>query len=183
MSSGLRAGAHPTGRVSAWSALRSRRGLRRLAVTGAAATASAAVGGLATTPDAGWYRALDKPSWQPPPVAFPLVWTPLYADLALTSAAGLTALSDRGRDDEAAALRRALAVNLVLNTGWSVLFWRVRRPWLSTAWCAGLTAHSALLARRLAAVDPSLGRALAPYPAWCGFATALNAALALRNAR
>lgn len=168
-------------RRSPWGRLRSARGLRNLALTGAAATASAGLGALATTPETDWYADLDKPSWQPPPVAFPLVWTPLYADIAVVTAAALTVLEGEGRNDEVAALRRALAVNLVLNTGWSVLFWRVRRPWLSTAWSAVLTASSADLARRVRHVDGSLHHALAAYPAWCAFATALNASIARRN--
>jgi tryptophan-rich sensory protein len=168
-------------RTSPWRRLRTPRGLRNLAVTGAAATASAALGALATTPDSQWYAALDKPAWQPPPIAFPLVWTPLYADIATVTAAAITSLEAEGRNDEVADLRRALAVNLVLNTGWSVLFWQVRRPWLSTAWSGLLAAHSAALARRCARVDPSLGAALAAYPAWCGFATVLNGAIARRN--
>jgi translocator protein len=166
---------------SAWSRLRTPRGLRNLLLTGTAATASAAVGALATTPDSAWYAALDKPSWQPPPIAFPLVWTPLYADIAVVSAAALTTLEGQGHNDEVAAFRKALAVNLLLNTGWSVLFWRARRPWLSTAWCAALTASSADLARRTRHVDVSLHHALAPYPAWCAFATVLNGSIARRN--
>ncbi len=169
-------------RTSPWRKLRTGRGLRNLALTGTAATASAALGGIATTPDSGWYAAAEKPPWQPPPIAFPLVWTPLYADIAAVTAAAITALEGEGRNDEVADLRRALAVNLVLNTGWSVLFWRVRRPWLSTVWAGVLASNSAALARRCARVDPSLGLALAPYPAWCTFATALNASIARRNA-
>jgi benzodiazapine receptor len=167
--------------TSPWSRLRTGRGLRNLAVTGAASFASAAVGAAATTPDSGWYADLEKPPWDPPTLAYPLVWTSLYADLALVSAAALTTLEGEGRNDEVAALRRALAVNLVLNTGWSVLFWRARRPWVSTAWCAVLSAHSAGLVRRVGSVDASLGAALAPYPAWCVFATALNGSIARRN--
>lgn len=166
---------------SPWSTLRTARGLRNLALTATAASASAAVGALATTPESGWYADLEKPSWQPPKIAFPLVWTPLYADIAVVSAAVLTTLEGEGRNDEAAAFRKALAVNLVLNTGWSVLFWRVRRPWLSTAWCAVLTGSSLDLVRRAHHVDSSLHNALAPYPAWCAFATALNASIARRN--
>ena len=71
----------------------------------------------------------------------------------------------------------------MLNTGWSVLFWRIAGPWLSTAWCGALTAHSLFLARRLVEVDPRLHHAFAPYPAWCLFATALNASIARRNPR
>lgn len=167
--------------TSSWKRLLTRHGLRNLAMTGAGVTVSAAVGGAATTPDAGWYRAAAKPPWDPPAVVYPLVWTPLYADLAVTAAAALTTLEDQGRTREAASLRRALAANLVLNTGWSVLFWRVRRPWVSTAWCAVLAGHSARLVRRVGDVDPSLGLALAPYPAWCAFATVLNGEIARRN--
>jgi benzodiazapine receptor len=151
--------------------------LGRLAAIGVAVAVTAAVGGLATTPESDWYDDLDLPSWQPPPLAFPLVWTPLYADLAITSALGLEQMADAERRS----YTRALAANLVLNAGWSVLFWQVRRPWLSTAWCAVLAASSADLARRLGRTDPRLGTVLAPYPAWCGFATALNAEIARRN--
>lgn len=162
-------------------ALGTRRGLRNLAITTVAAFGSAGLGAAATTPDSAWYRGLEKPPWDPPTIAYPLVWTPLFVDLAVTTAAGLTVLEQEGRDREAAALRRALATNLVLNTGWSVLFWRTRRPWLSAAWCGALTVHSAALVARVGKVDPALRTALAPYPAWCGFATTLNTSIARRN--
>jgi len=145
--------------------------------TALAVTATAVAGGLATDPASAWYRALRKPAWQPPPPAYALVWTPLYADLAVTSARALDALDDRGR----AAYRRALGANLVLNAGWNVLFFKARRPWLATAECAALTVSSADLVRRTAAVDRRAAIALAPYPAWCAFATALTAALARLN--
>lgn len=167
--------------TSPWSKLLTGRGLRNLALTGVATFTSAGVGAAATTPDASWYDDLEKPPWDPPTIVYPLVWTPLYADLAVVTAAALTTLEGEGRNDEAAALRRALTVNLVLNTGWSVLFWRVRKPWLSSAWCALLAAHSAGLVKRVGSVDASLGAALSPYPAWCAFATTLNASIARRN--
>jgi benzodiazapine receptor len=164
-----------------WGSLRTARGRRNLALISLATTACAAVGALAADPGSGWYAHLDKPPWQPPPVAFPLVWTPLYADLAAVSAAALTTLEGEGRNDEVAAYRTALAVNLVLNAGWTVLFWRARSPWLATAWCAVLTGSSLDLARRSRHVDGRLHDALAPYAAWCAFATALNASIARRN--
>lgn len=167
--------------MSPWTRLRTARGLRNLALTGAASFASAGLGAVATTPDASWYDDLEKPSWDPPSIVYPLVWTPLYADIAVVTAAALTTLEGEGRNDEVAALRQALAVNLVLNTGWSVLFWRVRKPWLSTLWCAALAVQSAGLARRVGSVDASLGAALAPYSGWCAFATALNGSIARRN--
>lgn len=169
--------------MSAWRSLTTRRGRRHLALTAGGVTAAAAAGGLATTPSDGWYLALEKPPWQPPPVTFGLVWTPLYADIAAVSAAVLTTLEQEGRSDEARAFRRALVANLVLNAGWSVMFWQSRRLWLSTAWCGVLTASSLDLVRRSGRVDPGLRSTLAPYPAWCAFATALNASIAQRNPR
>lgn len=152
-----------------------------LARTALSVVATAVAGGLATDPGSAWYRSLRKPRWQPPPPAYGLVWTPLYADLAVTSARTLDALEAAGRHEERAAYRTALAVDLVLNAGWNVVFFRARRPWLAAAECAVLTVSAADLVRRTAAVDRRAALALAPYPAWCAFATALTVAIARRN--
>src|SRR5436305_15169904 len=97
--------------------------------TASAVAATAVAGGLATDPRSPWYTSLRKPPWQPPPPAYGLVWTPLYADLAVTSARALDGLA-AGRREERVGYRAALAANLVLNAGWNVLFFRARRPWL-----------------------------------------------------
>ena len=152
-----------------------------LARTAAAVTATAAVGGIATDPGSPWYRRLDLPPWQPPPQAFGLVWTPLYADLAASSAVALDRLEQSGREAERSSYVRALGANLVLNAAWGWLFWRARRPWLAAAECAALAVSSADLVRRTARVDRRAGAALAPYPAWCAFATALSTSIARRN--
>ena len=151
--------------------------LPTLARTALALTATAVAGSLGTDPTSSWYRSLDKPPWQPPPPAYGLVWTPLYADLAVVAARTL----DRLPAPERAHYRRALAANLVLNAGWNWLFFRMHRPWLAAAECAVLTASSADLVRRTARSEPRAAAALAPYPAWCAFATALTVALARRN--
>ncbi|WP_346006771.1 tryptophan-rich sensory protein [Janibacter terrae] len=155
--------------------------LRDALTVTAATVASAAVGAAATQPDSRWYRSLDLPSWQPPKLAFPLVWTPLYADIAVTSVATLVRLEEEGRFDEAARYRRALWTNLVLNTGWSVVFWRVRRPALAAVEAGVLAASSADLARRASAAGGRTRWTLVPYAAWTGFAAVLSTAIARRN--
>lgn len=157
-----------------------------LAWTAAATAATAAAGSLATEPDGHWYRQLSKPAWQPPPIAFPVVWTALYADLAVSSAVALDSGGDgveatAAERRERAAYRGALALNLVLNAGWSWLFWRARRPWLAAAECAVLTASSVDLVRRSHRFSTAAGTALGPYALWCGFATVLSTAIARRN--
>lgn len=149
--------------------------------TSVAVAATAVAGVLATDPDSRWYRSLRKPDWQPPGPAFGAVWTPLYADLAVTSAVALDDLLDLGRQEERAAYLRALSANLVLNAGWSWLFWRGRKPWLAAAECAVLAVSSADLVRRTSRADRVAGAALAPYAAWCAFATALSTAIAVKN--
>jgi benzodiazapine receptor len=151
--------------------------------TAVAVAATAVAGGAATDPRSPWYLALRKPPWQPPPPAYGLVWTPLYADLAVTSARALDALGDAGREPERSGYRSALGLNLLLNAGWNVVFFRARRPWAAAAECAVLTASSADLVRRVAVVDRRAALALAPYPAWCAFATALTLAIARLNPR
>lgn len=156
-------------------------GLRNLVIAVSATAACAAAGSLATTPESRWYRDLDLPSWQPPKLVFPVAWMLLYADLALVSATVVTDLERRGEPDEAASYRRAMLANLALNTAWSVLFWRARRPGLAAIEAAALATSSADLARRAGRAGRPRGLALAPYVVWCAFATALSASIARRN--
>lgn len=157
--------------------------LKILAGTVGAVTATAVVGGLATDPDSGYYRKLVKPSWQPPPPVYGLVWTPLYADIALSTGHAIARLGDEGKAREQRRLIGAFGLNLALNATWSWLFFRFHRPWVAAAECALLTASSADLARRVGVADGRAGIALVPYPLWCAFATALTVAVARRNPR
>ncbi|MDQ0768889.1 benzodiazapine receptor [Pseudarthrobacter defluvii] len=162
---------------------------KALVFTAAATAATAAAGAVATDPDSTWYLRLRKPEWQPPAIAFPVVWTALYADLAVTSAIALDSTESASaaqagapaRQQEIRAYRGALATNLILNAAWSWLFWRSRRPWLAAAECAVLAASSADLVRRTYRLNRAAGISLAPYAAWCGFATVLSAAIARLN--
>ena len=154
---------------------------RTLLRTGLGVAAAAAVGTIATDPNSRWYRRLDKPSWQPPAAAFPIVWTALYTDIAAISALTIADLHELDRDDERKQYIAALATNLVLNAGWTAAFFRSHRLPFATVVAAALAASSADLTRRAGKVDVEKGVALAPYAVWTGFATVLSAALARRN--
>ncbi|ANI40428.1 TspO/MBR family protein [Mycolicibacterium vaccae] len=147
-----------------------------LAKTAGAAFAAAAVGGLATRPavQSTWYRRLRKPDFQPPSAAFPIVWNLLYSDIAAVSASTIDTLEARGDTGQARAYERALAVNLVLNAGWSWVFFNRRMLGPAAVVAGALAVSSADLARRAGAVNAPAGAALAPYPLWCAFATALS---------
>src|SRR6476620_9346953 len=89
--------------------------VRNAVLAGAAVVACAVAGSVATKPDSRWYRSLDKPSWQPPPLAFPLAWTALYADVAASAASTLTALDRAGDASGRSAYLKAFGTNLALN--------------------------------------------------------------------
>lgn len=154
------------------------RTLLTYATTLGAVTATAITGGLATDPDDRWYRSLVKPSWQPPPAAFGIVWTPLFLALAV---AGARTYSRLEPGPERQRFVAAFVANLTLNTGWSWLFFGARRPKLALAEIVLLEASVLDLARRARPVDPASGRLLVPYAAWVVFATALNAELVRLN--
>jgi benzodiazapine receptor len=142
-----------------------------------AVTAAAVAGSAVTDARSAWYRRLRKPSWQPPPAAFPLVWTPLYVLIAV---AGVRVLNRTAGADRAA-FARAYGINLVLNAGWTALFFRARNPKAALAEIALLNVSNVLLLRRAARADRPAAAALAPYAAWTVFATCLNSAIAHLN--
>ena len=148
-----------------------------LAKTAAGVAAAAAAGSLAATPRSDWYRSLDKPRWQPPPAAFPVVWTSLYSLIAVAGARALDRLHGTDRDS----FRGAYAANLALNAAWTAVFFRARQPKLALLEILALDATNVLLLRRAWRADRTAALALLPYVAWTGFATVLNAAIAARN--
>lgn len=143
--------------------------------TGVAVAATAVVGAAGVDSESTWFRRLRTPSWQPPPWVFGPVWTALYTDIAFCSAVALSRLP------ECSGYVSTLARNLALNAGWTWVFWRAQRPGWAAVEAAVLTASAVDLLMRTARIDRRAGAALAPYVAWCAFATALSTAIARRN--
>lgn len=152
--------------------------MRTIVATAAASAATALLGGLGTDPDSPWFRSLAKPPWYPPPLAFPLVWTPLYGLIAYGTARCLDAEPDPARRRDLASL---VAVDLLANAGWCWAFFKVRRPAAGVAAITVLDALNVALLLQARKRDGRAGVALAPYTAWSLFATALNVDIWLRN--
>ena len=147
-----------------------------LAATALAVSAAAGAGSIASRTEVpAWYVRLRKPSYVPPSQVFPVAWTSLYTDIAATSAVAIDRLRATGQHDKARHYIAALAINLLLNAGWSWLFFKYHKLGASALGAAALTVSSADLARRTAQAEPRAGLALLPYPMWCSFATAMSA--------
>lgn len=137
------------------------------------------LGALATTPEiTGWYQAIAKPSWTPPDFVFGPVWTALYVLMGI--AAWLV-----WRTSGFLAARTALilfGVQLILNGGWSWLFFGLHQPgWafieLVFLWIAIAATTGAFFGHHRTA-----GWLLTPYLAWVSFAGVLNFAIWALNA-
>lgn len=158
---------------------RSRSRWLHLAISLAAVAVVAGVGRMWTDTGPGsWYDQLDRPSWTPPGPAFGIAWTILYVLMAV--AAWLVAVHGLDRADVRAALT-AYAVQLVLNLGWTFVFFARERPgWALveiTVLLVAVVATIVLFAR----VSRTAAWLLAPYLAWLLFATALNTAIVVKN--
>jgi tryptophan-rich sensory protein len=118
-----------------------------------------------------WYTTLIKPAWTPSGATIGTVWTILYTSMGI--AAWIV-----WRRGGVAVRRRPLgiyAIQLLLNAGWSALFFGLRSPGLALLeivllWLAILATLSTFLrVSRLAAL------LMLPYLVWVGFAAVLNA--------
>ncbi|MCV7178190.1 TspO/MBR family protein [Mycolicibacterium sphagni] len=148
---------------------------KSIVATSLATAAAAVVGSIASRQGVEtWYPTLRKPPYVPPNAVFPVAWTTLYVDIAVTSAATVEKFRNEGDEAKARSYFGALGVNLVLNAGWSWLFFKQHKLGPSAVLAGALAVSSADLARRAAGADPKFGAALAPYPLWCSFATLMS---------
>lgn len=126
-----------------------------------------------------WYRTLEKPEWNPPPWIFGPVWTALYA--LMGTAAWLVWRTDRPTSSRTRQALAVYAAQLGLNALWSPVFFGAKRIDLALAVITSMLVLIAATIRRFYRVRPLAALLLVPYLAWTAFATALNAAIYLRN--
>ena len=140
--------------------------------------ATGLAGSLVTqTSVATWYPTLAKPPLTPPDWVFAPVWTVLYVLMAVAAWRVWLTLPGPGR-------RIALVVfvlQLVLNLGWSVVFFGLELPRVALAALLALVlavlADTLLFAQR----DRLAAALMLPYLAWLGFAGYLNLGIVRLN--
>lgn len=141
-----------------------------LIVAGGAAMLTAALGASFTVLDT-WYYGLRQPSWAPPDYMFGVIWTVVFACIALAGAAVWRAAPTR-RDAEISL--GLFAVNGVLNLLWSFLFFRMQRPDYALLEWAALWLSIVALMLFCGRFSPSARWLLLPYLIWVTIAGALN---------
>ncbi len=152
--------------------------LRPVAVAAICATVTAAIGGTLT--DIGpWYQHLNKPDWQPPPPAFGVIWTTIFA--LCTLAAVLAWRRIRADVARREWMIGVFALNGFLNVLWSLLFFRLHRPDWALAEVGFLWLSIAGLMLFLFRISRTAGGLLAPYLLWVSIASVLNFTIVRMN--
>lgn len=125
-----------------------------------------------------WYERLGKPSWCPPNWLFAPAWTVLYIMIAIS---GWLVWRKVGFAGAPVAFALYL-LQLLLNAGWSAVFFGMKR--IDLAFGELLVFWIVIAANLVAfyAIDGQAGLLLLPYLAWVTFAGALNFAIWRLNA-
>jgi tryptophan-rich sensory protein len=145
-----------------------------------AAPASMAILGVGgwLTEQGPWYKALRKPSWQPPGWAFAPAWTLIYA---ATTLATVVAWNYAPRLVDELLIIVAFALNGMLNIAWSAIFFKLRRPDWALAENVLLWTSVLLMVLLYYSIIPSAGWLMMPYLVWVAFAGVLNYAVVRIN--
>lgn len=135
--------------------------------------------GIVATDLSSWYYALRKPSWQPPDFLFGPVWTTIFVLAAIAFVLGWE--SPGASPSRRQALVAAYVANGVLNTLWSVLFFRMKRPDWALVEVVPLWLSIAAMILVLWPLSRLAALLVVPYLVWVTFATVLNRAIIRLN--
>ena len=147
-------------------------------VAGSAAVVVLGAGGLLTEIGP-WYRALKKPSWQPPDWLFGPAWTTIF----ICAAWGAVLAWNHAGPADRILMVTLFALNGVLNVAWSLFFFKWRRPDWALIEVVPLWFSILLLVVELHAITPRAGWLLMPYLCWVAFAAYLNRTIVRLNGK
>ena len=135
------------------------------------------VAGLLTTLGMEKYSAVEKPALTPPEIVFPIVWTILYALMAV-GAARVWLTEESEEKDKGLKL---YVVQLGMNFLWSILFFNFQAYSFSFFWLLGLLLVIVLMTLTFYKSDRIAAYLQIPYILWVSFAGYLNFMVWLLN--
>ena len=126
-----------------------------------------------------WYQKLAKPPWQPPDWLFGPAWTIIFALAAISAAMAWRKAPDGASRERMVGL---FALNALLNVGWSLLFFTVKRPDWALIETSFFWLSILVLIIVLWRYAKGAALLLVPYLAWVTFASVLNWEIVRLNA-
>jgi tryptophan-rich sensory protein len=136
------------------------------------------LGGVLTRPNLDWYATLNKPGFTPPNEVFPVVWTILYAMMAVS--AWLLWRAPGKEEDRRPALTWffwQLAIGVI----WSYAFFWLHSPGLGLAVILALLVAITLTIVLFDRLSRPAALLLLPLLLWVAFAAGLNFAILFLN--
>lgn len=138
-----------------------------------------------------WFLRLRKPSFYPPPITFPLVWTALY--LMLGSASRLVFRATVVPSNIFSSLSSFVqfllgpyglfwAHLIFLNYPWSIVFFNWHKIYEAIYMCGAIALTGMGLGALFWRINPTAGYLLIPYMIWTSFATYLTYSIYSLNA-
>ena len=123
-----------------------------------------------------WYESMQKSSFTPPNIVFPIVWNILFILM------GIAAWRIWEKREHGATLALMLfLIQLGLNIFWSFLFFGIHRPDLALLEIVFLWLTILIVAIKFYRIDQLAGYLLLPYLVWVSFAIYLNYAFVQLN--
>lgn len=151
----------------------------KLALAIALSELAGMIGAVFTAPSvAGWYVGIAKPAFNPPSWIFGPVWTTLFALMGI--AAFLVWKKGLKRRDVKIALT-IFAVQLVLNTLWSIIFFGLQNPGGALVEIVFLWLAIVATIIAFARISKPAAWLLVPYILWVSFAAYLNYTIWILN--
>lgn len=136
------------------------------------------ISGIATADSVdGWYATIVKPSFNPPNLIFPIVWTLLY--LLMGMSLFIVLQTPRSKPRKGAVT--AFAIQLALNFLWSFVFFYFHQIGLSLVNIILLWLAILWMIYSFSRLSKFAAYLQVPYLLWVSFASVLNATIYLLN--
>ena len=127
------------------------------------------IGGLLFRSDTIFYKGLNKPSFAPPAIVFPIVWTILYILIAIS----IYLIYKDNNYKDTQNYNKTLLINYFSNQIFSFLFFTIKSPFLALIDTIIVLISSLFLYYESKELNRTSAKLLIPYIIWNMFATIL----------
>lgn len=124
-------------------------------------------------------EGLALPSFMPPPIVFPIVWTILYVLMGI--AAYIIYMTDRVSGQDKKTALTIYFLGLIVNSLWTLIFFRLQLRLLGFFWILIILALAVATTIAFSKINPAAAYLMIPYIIWLIFASILNLTIYFMN--
>ena len=135
------------------------------------------ISGILFKSDTIFYKGLNKPSFAPPSIVFPIVWTILYILIAIS----LYLIYKDNDWKDIPDFNKSLLINYFSNQIFSFLFFTLKSPFLALVDTVIVLISSLFLYYEAKEINKTSARLLIPYILWNIFASILIVSIFFMN--